>query len=233
MLETNLDQLKKAIASAPEIFGMARKEEMLREAEGLSDADESAIEEKIIAFGKEIYPTRAAHLKLYRLYVKGGEEAAIRAELPEGLCAQFDKFLADLGDVEKVCAIDLRETDLTEEERGILCAAEVKVHLAAHKKCSELIRGNAERSLSHAQRGGEKKEEFEAALTEYQNELKTMEEKIVELRHLAEVNPEFSDEILDKAKNFELGLATDRGVIPSDIQEEIDFYSGIATDEAA
>ena len=206
--------------SAPEVFNIARKEEMLREAEKMSATDDDEIEEKIIVFGKEIYPTRAAHRKLYRLYVKSGEEAAIRADLPAGLRERFDKFLFDLGDVEKVCAMDLREADLTEADRGILCAAEAMVHNEAHQKCAELIRG-------------EKKEEFEAALAEYQNELKTMEEKIRELRHLAAANMDLAEEILDKARNFELGIATDRGVSPADIQEEIDFYSGIATGEAA
>jgi len=220
MTNEKLDQLKKVIASAPEVFQAARKEEMTREAEGLSAAGDEEVEEKMITFGKEIYPTRVAHLKLYRLYVKGGEEAAIRAELPAGLRPQFDKFLFDLGDVEKVCAMDLREADLTEEERGILCAAEAKVHAEAHKKCAEFIRG-------------EKKDEFEAAVKEAYHELEIMEEKIGELRHLAEVNPEFGGEILDKARDFELGIATDRGVTVQDIQEEIDFYSGIATGEAA
>jgi len=220
MTNEKLDQLKKVITSAPEVFNAARKEEMLREAEILSAAGDEEIEEKIIVFGKEIYPTRAAHLKLYRLYVKGGEEAAIRAALPTGLQPRFDKFLEDLGDVEKVCAMDLREVDLTKEERGILCAAEEKVHGGAHQKCAELIRG-------------EKSIEFETALAEARSELEFIEEKIAELRRLAEVNLEFSEEILGKVKNFELGIATDRGVIPDDIQEEIDFYSGIATEEAA
>lgn len=220
MEETKLNQLKKVIMSAPEIFGAARKGEMLREVGGLAAAGDDEIEEKIIVFGKEIYPARSAHLNLYRKYVKGGEEAAIRAELPEGLKERFDKFLVDLGDVEKLAELDLAETDLTEVDRETLLAVEQKVHAEIHKKCLELIRGD-------------KKEEFEAAIKEAYDELKLMEEKISELRHLAEANPDFGSEILSKARNFELGIATDRGVIPGDIQEEIDFYSGIATGEAA
>lgn len=220
MEENKLDQLKKVIMSAPEIFGMARKEEMLREAGELSAAGDDEIVEKIIAFGKEIYPARSAHLKLYRLYVKGGEEAAIRAELPEELKERFDKFLVDLGDVEKLVDLNLAETDLTEVDRQNLLAAEQKVHTEIHKKCTELIRGG-------------KKDDFEAMVRDAYDELKLMEEKINELRHLAESNPDFGSEILSKARNFELGIATDRGVIPGDIQEEIDFYSGIATGEAA
>ena len=215
-----LDQLKKVIMGAPEFFGAARKEEMLREAEALTAAGDDEIEEKIIVFGKEIYPARSAHLKLYRKYVKGGEETAIRAELPEGLKERFDKFLVDLGDVEKLAELDLAETDLTEPDRETLFAAEQKVHAEVHKKCSELIRG-------------EKGQEFEAAVKDAYDELKVMEEKVSELRHLAEANPDFGSEILSKARHFELDIATDRGVIPGDIQEEIDFYSGIATGEAA
>ena len=215
-----INLLKNLILTAPITFPKSRKTEMLAKAEQyLSDVDVTllAVQETMIHFGKEIWPYRESYQKMYEQYGRKPEEELIATFLSGGIKEKYQKFLTDRGNIEKIkSGSPTLESYFITDEQAAIVEAELKAHDEIHGKIEKMI-------LT------ENQEEYYGLLEQYKNEERQIEDRLVELKKIAEHAPSFKDEILEKVKTFEEGFGfLERPVTLADIQGEVDYYLGVA-----
>lgn len=214
-----LNLLRSLIEATPIAFSKQRKNEMMATYDGLQKnltTDVREIEERIIEFGKEIWPYREAYQELYELYGRAEEEEDLKKMLPEELRPKYEKFIAEKGNIEQVRgkALDL-ELYFTPDERVEIVNAELSAHDKAHKEL--------ERSIA-----GENQEEYFASLEKFRKRQEEINEKLKELRALAEKSEKWKSEILEKVRTFEEGFGyLERPITLLDIKGEIEYYLGV------
>ncbi len=215
-----INLLKNLILTAPITFPKARKTEMLAQAEHyLADITVAltTIEETMNHFGKVIWPYRESYQKLYEQYGRKPEEERLAAFLSGSLKEKYQKFLSDRGNIEKIqIGAQSLESYFTPDEQAAVVEAELKAHDEVHGKIEKMILADS-------------KEEYQTLLDACKNEARQIEERLAELKKIAERAPAFADEIALKIKTFEEGFAIlERPVSITDVQSEVDYYLGVA-----
>lgn len=214
-----LNLLRNLIEGAPKAFPLYRRNEMTDVYHKLS-ADQSAanevIEQRVIEFGKEIWPYREAYLELYEEYGRGKEEKMLAAGLGEDLRPKYEKFIAEKGNIERLRGQALSlDIYFTPDEQDEIIKAELRAHDKTHNELEKLI-------------AGEKQEEYFGALEKRKKKQAEIEEALARLTVLAAVSEKWRAEILDKVKTFELGFGyLERPVTLLDVMGEIEYYEGI------
>lgn len=214
-----LDLLKRTIDLAPSFFPEARREVMVAEYEKLAGDPQSrreAIEEAIIAFGKEIYPHRKAFWHIHNKSGRDIETRAIHESVTDPpLKEKLSQFLKNTGTIADIGrGTRAFEDFFLPEEKAALANAK----LAAHDKVVSEIQ-----SLCT----GPEKDVCETAIGSYKNEQDRIGKLIEALRALAERGDKWRAEILDKVRTFEAGWSgLEREVREEEVRGEIEFYQG-------
>ncbi len=207
------------IEKAPVTFPAEKKEAMKkRYGEFLVDKKIACIriDEALASFGREIWPHRKAWKEMYEKYGRAKEAEYFEKNLPAKL---HDKYFACKVKGEGHCLREYRmsglmETTFDSDEKFVLDEAVINTLKKTEEEVGALILG-------------EKKEESRELLLKWSGEQKVMAGKIDELKKMAEANPKWREEILDKVKTIEEGWSlVERDITLGDIQQVVDFYRG-------
>jgi len=207
------------VEKAPVTFPAEKKEAMKkRYEEFLADKKIACarIEEALASFGREVWPHRKAWKEMYEKYGQAKEAEYFEKNLPARL---HDKYFACKVKGEGHCLREYRmsglmETTFNSDEKFVLDKAVIETLKKTKEEVDALVLG-------------EKKDEAAKALLKWTDEQKVMAGKIDELKKMAEVNPKWREEILDKVKTIEEGWSlVERDITLGDIQQVVDFYRG-------
>lgn len=214
----SLNLLKAVILRAPAIFPTSRKEEMLRKCQEL-EADPQVslqtIEETIFQFGEEIWPYFKAFEEFYKKYGQKKEENSLKDLLSSDLLNKYLEFVRSGGNVNDFRKGSLFETFFTPDEKFLLGEAIIQ---ARHQTLAFVEKLALE----------EKREEIEELIKKYQDLLNKMKEKLAILEHLAQENPKWAGEILEKIKAVKESFCfLEKNFTLEDLQGMVDYYQGV------
>lgn len=216
--QSTIDIVKNVIHKLPTVFPQDRHQQMENAIVALErdpEAKIGEIEAKLIEFGMELWPYCEAYDKFYKIYGEAKERKLMRDKLSPAARAALDKFVADGGNIESVRQGDKFEHFFNADIRSEIIDAELAAHDGVHEEMEKLI-------------SGEKRADFEALLADFRERQAAIAKKIAELKTLAARSPQWSAEILDKAKTFEEGFAyVERPPSLDDVSREIEYYVDI------
>lgn len=217
-----LTLLKGVIDGAPKVFSSARREEMFKEYQNLlanQQISRTEIEEKIIAFGKEIWPYRTTFQKMLDRYGHGKEEALLGQELNPELHNKFQAFIKDGGCLDDFRKGTVLEETFTSEEKFALGQAMLNIR---------------SRILSELETAcqNEKAAEFNELLEENKKIRDRWVEKINILKGLAKQSPKWEAEIKERARAFEESFSfIEKSYNEEDLANAVDYYHDIIAEE--
>ncbi len=216
--QATIDLIKNVIHRLPGVFPEARHREMEAELMALERdpaASLETIEEKLIAFGAELWAYCEAYDKFYKIYGEQKERALMREKLSASSREALDKFVAEGGNIESVRDGSRFEHFFNADVREEIVEAELAAHDGVHEEMEKLL-------------AGEKQGDFSILLADFQEKQKALAQKIDELAALADRMPSYAAEIGDKVKTFREGFAYVEK-LPSlqDIAQEIQYYIDI------
>ena len=216
--QATIDLIKTVIHRLPGVFPQGRHQEMEAAIAALErdpNATSEQIENKLVAFGAELWPYCEAYEQFYKIYGEAKERELMRQKLSEPARAALDKFVAEGGNIESVRDGSRFEHFFDSDIRSEVVAAELNAHDGVHEEMEKLI-------------AGDRAPEFEALLADYRQKQAALTQKINELSALAERSPDQRVEILDKVKTFREGFAyVERLPSLDDIIHEIQYYIDI------
>lgn len=221
--EALLDELKIAIDKLPltvpdEIVKGARKQ--LSDLTANAEVTQTQIEDALIAIGKQEFPYRRAYEELATSSSAEHRVELILDHLDPAVKTKVEEHLKNGVTIDELVKSSFFETDFTAEERyqvedGILHSVD---HL--EEEAPEKIE--------------EHKEEYDKLVEVWKKKEAEMEGKIAELKALASVDAKWKDEILDKARLFEMGFAvTERDPDLVEIEKEIEYWKGTLNEEGS
>lgn len=214
----SLNLLKRLIDSAPKAFPEEKRQEMAAAYEALlanQQANQSEIEETMIAFGKEIWPYRKAFWQMHERYGHKKEETVVREKLSPELRSKFLAFVSGGGDLEDFRHGAVLEATFTSEEKFALGQAELEAHNQVDAEIEAMCQG-------------EKQAEFQAMVQEYQTLRDKLIEKINILKGMAQQAPKWAAEMEEKARTFEEGFCLlEKSYNLEDIDGAVDYYQGV------
>lgn len=221
--EYTLDLLRQTVAKAPKFFSAERRaamEEELRRLAADSRATQQTIEDRIIAFGREIYPHRKSFYRIHDTEGRPREQEKIRAALEPALRAKFEAFLRGGGRVEDVRRGGDFEQYFSPEEKAAITASKLAAHDAVVAEIETLC-------------VGEKRSACETHLGEYTKEQEEIGRLIGALRAIGSRSERWEAEIRDKVRTFELGWSGVEHEVSADaVRAEIDYYQGVIDESA-
>ncbi len=199
----------------------ALKEEALKMYEALL-ADESATEghilDALIKTGKAEYPHRHAFHALTKSAADEKRTLMVLEHVEPSVKQKLGKLLASGASLEEVIRSRLFEEQLNPEERyqvqdGLLDADEhVKGDLAAMVEAE--------------------KDRYAALVKEKESQMQEIQLQIDRLKALADKDPKWKDEILDKVRLFEAGWAvTEKDPELETVKKEIEYWRGTLGEE--
>ncbi|MEK7665972.1 MAG: hypothetical protein AAB337_03810 [Patescibacteria group bacterium] len=177
------------------------------------EATEEQIHDALVTVGKQEFAYRRAYEELVGHAGATELQAMVLDHVEPNVKEKIIKFLSDGISLTELLKSDVFEHDFTAEERyqiedGLFDAQE---HLQEHgPKMLE-----------------ERRAEFDALVKKWQGHFSQMEEKIAELKALADKDKKWTAEILDKVKIFEEGWSVvERDTEPTEIEKEIEYWKG-------
>ncbi|MDP3244652.1 MAG: hypothetical protein Q8M83_03265 [bacterium] len=213
-----LNLLKSVLDGAPKLFSLERREAMTKEYQALlanQQVGQTEIEEKIVEFGKEIWPYRLAFEKIHNRYGHGKEEEMALAALPPEMQNKFQAFVKDGGCLEDFRKGTVLEQTFTPEEKFILGQTVINIR---HRVNVEL--------KTACQK--EKATEFNELLEENKKTLVRLNDKINILKGLAGQSPKWEAEIKERVRAFEESFSfIEKSYGEEDIDNAVDYYRGV------
>ncbi len=215
-----LNLIAEMIEKAPITFPAEKKEKMKKkQADFLKDKKIacSKVEEAIAEFGKEIWPYRKSWEEMYEKYGRPHEAEYFEKNLPKEL---HDKYFSCKVKGGGHCLREYRMCGLMEkcfspDEKFFLNETVISTLSQTKEEVNKLILG-------------EKKEEYQKLFEKWGAEQKAMVAKIEELKRIANENPKWRAEILDKVKTIEQGWSiVEQDINLKDIEQVVDFYRGV------
>lgn len=174
------------------------------------------VEEALVFFGKEIWPYRKAWQEMYEKYGRVLEEKYFEENLPKEL---HDKYFSCKKEGEGSCLREYRmcgkmETCFTPEEKFMLDETVIAALEKAKAEVDKLVLG-------------EKKNEYDEIFAKRSDEQKIMAARVEELKNMADKNPKWQAEILEKVKTIEEGWSVvERDLTLGEIEKILEFYKG-------
>jgi hypothetical protein len=216
--QATIDIVKNILSDLPKCFPAERLASVNKEIAAMEkdpSLTRDAIEDKLIAIGKEALPYVEAYKAFYKTYGEAQEHMSLRGRLSPEAAAAYDKFVADGNSVEDVRGAkkfdEFFNPDLQEE----IVEAELAAHDGVHDEMNRLILNG-------------KKEDFAALLEAQRKKFSDLADEIAAFKALAPRAEKWAAEILDKARTFELGFS---GIEPLpgeiDIKKETEYYVDI------
>jgi hypothetical protein len=199
------------------------KEEALKMYEALK-ANEAASEDQIldalVKTGKAEYPHRHAYHALTKTMADEKRKAMVIEHVEPSVADKMKKLLESGASLDEVVRSKMFEEQFSPEERyqvqdGILDADEhMKEELAATVE--------------------KEREKYEALVQEKEVQMAEIQKQIDRLKELANKDPKWKDEILDKARLFESGWAvTERDPELETVKKEIEYWRGTLGEEVS
>ncbi|HEX9664751.1 MAG TPA: hypothetical protein VGA49_02910 [Patescibacteria group bacterium] len=226
-----LNLLREILENIPENFPTSRKSEMEKEYQTmLSDEKISLdnIEETIRKFGGEVWPFRKAFEKMFELYGGRDLQQTVMDQLDPALKNKYQQYLNYHSERQKRIKEAVAEVTehhkpasqipdfLSNQEYLNIEQAEIDARKNITAKINQLV-------------SGDKADEFQKYLQEFQNKQKLFSEKITGLRSLAGKYPGLAAEINDSVKTFQEAfslITTDVDLV--EINKKIEDYRGRA-----
>lgn len=169
-----------------------RMHEQIEHNYGLSLQDVDAI---LVAFGKQVWPQRKAFHEFYDIYEGTLGDQFLQSSLPGPLKKRYREFCTYGGDYRALYRGENVDF-FTPEERQALCQHLVDVSTKVHAHTVQAVQ-----SVDRYK--------YERRIAEFQDILTDIEERLQELRQMANdehEHPELREELLAQVENFEHGL---------------------------
>lgn len=217
-----LDEFKYALDHLPptvpaEIIEEGRK--LHKELLDNPEATQEQIHSAFVLIGKKEFPYRRAYEEMVESGLEKRRLELILEHLEPNVREKVQKYLDDGISLEALVKSSMFEIDFTAEERyqledGILHAAD---HIK--EEVPDVIK--------------EHRADYDKLVETWRKKQGKMEEKINELRALANKDPKWRDEILDKVKTLEEGWSVaERDPELLEIEKEIEYWIGTMGEES-
>lgn len=211
-----LDELKIAIQKfSPGVPQAVRTDAEQKLATLTADADvtEEKIHQALVTIGKAEYPYRLAYKELVGTVGAQELREMVLDHVEPSVKAKLEQYLGNGVSFEELLKSEIFEQEFSPEERyqvqdGILDAQE---HIQEH----------GPKMLQ------QKKAEFDALVQAWQQKQEQIQQKMDELKALAEKDAKWKAEILDKVKTFEEGWSVvERDPELTEVEKEIEYWKG-------
>ncbi len=222
----SLDLMRQAIDRLPPGFPAKKAKEFAGKLQDLSkrpDAPYAEIQSAIAALGKQSWPYRKAFEELYERYGRSSEESNLLTRLDLGLRDKYARFLNDGGKLNhiesaksgtEIWSVSQFERFFTPEEKFGITQALIGAREGAREEIETLVEG-------------QRRAEYEALITKFERRRGVMEDKLHELRSLADVSPKWRDEILNQVSTFEEGWSVvERQLDLAELDKLIEYWRG-------
>lgn len=221
-----LELLTLAIMRLPPTFSDARREAFKEQLSRLvkdPSVEYGDIRKAIVEIGKESWPYRKAYDEMFARYGRASEESFLLENLDRGVREKYEGFIHEGGKINHISsartAADLQQPSPFEryfspEEKFAIGQALLVARDSAHAEIDELVTGK-------------KKEEYERLVKSYSGQMRQMEEKIDELRHLSGVSQKWEAEISERIRTLEEGWSVvEQGVDLPELERETEYWKG-------
>lgn len=221
-----LDLLALAIAHLPPTFSDARREQYKKRLQYYRRHPESAyaeIQHTIAELGKESWPFRKAYEDMYVAYGRSSEESFLLDNLDRGIREKYEAFIHEGGKINHIenakSADDLRKVSPFEryfspEEKFAIEQALFAARHAARKEIDDLVLGK-------------KNGEYKKLVKDYVNKQWRLENKLNELRQMADVSEKWQPMVMDRVRTLEEGWSVvERGINEDLLDKELEFWQG-------
>lgn len=215
----SLKLLELAISAAPAFFPDERRSMMRAEYERLSvdtNSTLATIEERLVEFGREIWPYRRAFAELHDREGRQKEDVYLQEVLEKkGLKDKYLNFLAKGGRVEDIRQGGEFEVFFTPEERAVVSTAKIDAHDRVVAELNSRCRGSEAETCT-------------TLVSRYRAEQQEVLGLLVQLSALATQSEKWGPEIHGKVAAFEQGWSgVERDVRAEEVRGEIDYYRGV------
>ena len=221
-----LSLLRLSLKKLPPTFPEDRKqfyEEKLNEYEDNPDTAYDEITNTIVRFGKESWPWRQAYDDLYKTYGRSSEEAHLLNRLDEGLRQKYELFIHEGGKIDHLSA-PRSEQDLyrsspferyfTPEEKFAIQQALLAAKEEARKEIDQLATKA-------------KADDYGQAVDDWLKRQVAINNKVEELRRLADVSPRWRPELTDRVRLIEEGWSVvEKGIDEPTLDKELEYWKG-------
>jgi hypothetical protein len=188
------------------------------------EAGYDEIMKTIIALGKESWPHRKAYEDVYVVYGRPSEESHLLTNLDQGVRQKFETFIHEGGKINHIesakSADDLRQATpferyFTPEEKFAIQQALLFAREAARREINELV-------------VGKKKYDYDRLVEQYRGLRQRLEDKVVELKDLAEISEKWRPDIMEKVRLLEEGWSVvESGISEQAVVSELDYWKGV------